>query len=845
MGQQPALELTGTGRAGPAAGPEPAAGIDMMPRALVDAARAMGVELSGKVEKAAGILVAGTLAPGTRYRYGYELSEVARWCDEHGLSLLSLSPLDVAALLVARRNMGKEPRSMLAAIAFVYRHMPGGPVDIAGLARRVDRVWKAKYRDVRPPIRRAAVLPLQCWVEMREAIGSKEYAQKDHGLLEERLARDRLMISLCVAGGLRPGEPGRISASASRIDEMGRLVLPLVPEIPDSTTKTGQVRITVPVAAAPFDAFPLAEDFEKLRALRLARGDGDDYLFGNAYHYNTKGGVNRAVPPRVWQRAARIARIAGADMITGYSARRSMVHIAAAAGWSLDQIAAVTAHANTDVLERAYLDGYGGTWVRSAEGQQMLLRSTDGWEDCAANWAPGFDRGPSDGGRPWWSGRDLDEDRAEAERLARCSPRVSRMAPAEIALIGRRWEAFCEENGTDPAEPTKTLLEMFALDFCKDKTSKRNESIRYLADWFASLPSTDLGRIPEISGWVMEAARVGGRTVKVNRRRAGAAPAGGPRSRGIVPVTEDDMEALFAVPLVKRQEATRLVGLAIAQGIARKNLPEPVRLQFRFGEHTRIHDNRALLFDPRPARNGSGPGGLHIAYTVFRRDIDPLWSGYEAVKKLAAHYPDKTLKTHYRPGPRTARCKPLVRWLQSRAAVAVLYATGLRPTDIEGFRWPDLKFDADGNVMWRLPYSKGNPVGDQMQVLRIERTGRPWCPVAALEQLASALIRVPFAGWEEDPVPTDSDGVVRRVFPARAGTVAHLYLIEPAGLDIRPQDFRYRMAAKVWTETLDIQMVRSALFHSSEAVSMRYVSRGLPNQVRAELDPLAGLYRGD
>ena len=817
----------------------------MMPRALVDAARAMGVELSGRVEEAAGLLVAGTLAPGTRHRYGYELSEVSRWCDEHGLSLLSLSPLDVAALLVARRNMGKEPRSMLAAIAFVYRHMPGGPVDIAGLARRVDRVWKAKYRDVRPPIRRAAVLPLQCWVEMREAIGSKEYAHKDHGLLEERLARDRLLISLCVAGGLRPGEPGRISASASRIDEMGRLVLPLVPEIPDSTTKTGHVRITVPVGAPPFDVLPLAEDFEKLRALRLARGDGDDYLFGNAYHYRTKGGVNRAVPPRVWQRAARVAGIAGAEMITGYSARRSMVHIAAAAGWSLDQIAAVTAHAKTDVLERAYLDGYGGTWARSAEGRQVMLWSTDGWQDCAANWAPGFDRPRAASGRPWWSGRDLDEDRAEAERLARCSPRVSRMAPAEIALIGRRWEAFCDENGTDPAEPTPARLEMFALDFCRDKTSKRNESIRYLADWFASLPTTDLGRIGEISGWVMEAARVGGRTVKENKRRAGAAPAGGPRSRRIVPVTEDDMEALFAVPLVKRQEGTRLVGLVLDQSCTRRKLPEPARLQFRFGEHTRIDDDMALLFDPRPCRGGSGPGGLRIAYTVRRRDEHPHWSGYEAVRRLAAHYPRMTLKTHYRPGPRSARCKPLVRWLQSRAAVAVLYATGLRPTDIEGFRWPDLRFDGDKNVMWRLPYSKGNPVGDDIQVLRIERTGRPWCPVAALEQLAFALMSAWFAGWDEDPAPADNDGVVRRVFPARAGTVAHLYLIEPAGLDIRPQDFRYRMAAKVWTDTLDIQMVRSALFHRSAAVSMRYVSRGLPNQVRAALDPLAGAYRNE
>ena len=804
----------------------------------------MGVELTGKVEEAAGLLVAGTLAPRTRCRYGHELSRVALWCDEHGLELLALSPLDVAALVVAQRGAGHDPGSLMAAMAFVYRHKPGGPEDIVGLARRVDRVWKAKYRDVRPPTRRAAVLPLQCWRQMHAAVGSEGYAGTSHSLREERVARDKLMISLSVSAGLRPGELGRLSASLGRVDGLGRLVLPLVPEVPDSTTKTGRVEIAVPLGVRPFDVFPLAEDFERLQALRLARPDGDDYLMGSVWQYATRGGIGRDVPSRIWRRAAVFAGISGAETLAGYSARRSMVHIAAAAGWTLEQIAAVTGHTRTLELERAYLDGYGGTWARSAEGRQLLLGSAEGWEDCPANWAPGFERGRPDGERRWWQGRDLLSDRAEAIALARSTPRVSRMAAAEIALIGRRWEAYCEKSGLNPSEPTQALLEMFAIDFSKDRASTRHESIRYLADHFASLPTTDLGRIAEISRWVMEAARVGGRVSEENRRRARSAPGGTRRATQIAPVTEDAMERLFAVPLVKVQEGKRLAGLVLKQGRVHKSMPEGAKVAFRFGEHTRIGEDRAELFDPRPGRGGPGPDGRRLALTVKPRGGDPLWCGYEAVRQLAASYPDRTLRTSYLPGPQTGRCKPLIRWLQSRAAVAVLYATGLRPSDLDGFRWPDLRLDADGNIMWRLPYSKGNTLGDEMQVLRLGRTDRPWCPAAALERLASTIIKAHLAGWDERPAAPDSDGVVRRVFGPRAGTIAHLYLMEPAGLDIRPQDFRYRMAAKIWADTLDIQMVRSALFHCSETVSMGYVARGLSNEARAEVDPLAGAYRG-
>ena len=121
-----------------------------MPRALVGAAAALGVELSGTVEEAARLLVAGTLSPSSRFKYGYELGDVAEWCDEHGLGLLDLSPLDVAAMAVARRSAGIDPRNLLDAVAFLYRHMPGGKEDVVSLARRVDRVWRVKNRDVRP-----------------------------------------------------------------------------------------------------------------------------------------------------------------------------------------------------------------------------------------------------------------------------------------------------------------------------------------------------------------------------------------------------------------------------------------------------------------------------------------------------------------------------------------------------------------------------------------------------------------------------------------------------------------------------------------------------------------------
>lgn len=268
---------------------------------------------------------------------------------------------------------------------------------------------------------------------------------------------------------------------------------------------------------------------------------------------------------------------------------------------------------------------------------------------------------------------------------------------------------------------------------------------------------------------------------------------------------------------------------------------QALRNAFRFGEHTLIGDTRAELF--APCLPGGGPTwpDRGPAITVERRGGDPLWCGYEAARQLVDRYPETTLRSRFYTGPLTANCTPLIRWLQARAAVAVLWVTGLRPTDLAGFRWPDLRLRADGSIMWRLPYSKGNAVGDKVQIVSLDPSDLPWCPVTALKRLAASQQLACDAGWEEHPSVADSDGVFRRVFGPKPGMGVRDNLCLPAGVDIRPQDFRYRKAAEIWAETEDIQRVRTALFHSSETVSMGYVARGLPAQVRAEIDPLARL----
>ena len=119
-------------------------------------------------------------------------------------------------------------------------------------------------------------------------------------------------------------------------------------------------------------------------------------------------------------------------------------------------------------------------------------------------------------------------------------------------------------------------------------------------------------------------------------------------------------------------------------------------------------------------------------------------------------------------------------------------------------------------------------------------TDEPWCPVTALQQLARSLTLARQAGWHGPAAAADSDGVTRRVFCPNISDQMTRLLFKPAGLDMRPQDFRYHKAVQVWAQTGgDIQAVRSALFHRSSKTSRIYVDRGLPLAMRAETDPMA------
>ena len=309
-----------------------------------------------------------------------------------------------------------------------------------------------------------------------------------------------------------------------------------------------------------------------------------------------------------------------------------------------------------------------------------------------------------------------------------------------------------------------------------------------------------------------------------------------------MPVTEEAMESMFALPLVKRDEGVRLTGLVLQQGIGADEMPERLRMAFRFGEHARIGGDTAELFAPVPSGDCPRSEGSAPAITVARRGGDPLWCGYEAVRSLIDHYPHLSLRTRYYMGDLTSHCTALIRWLQARAAIAVMYATGLRPTDLEGFRWDDLRTADDGSIMWKLPYSKGNLMGDRVQVLRLSPIEQAWCPVKALQALASSMEHAREARWPRHPELSDTGEAATSVFGPRAGREAHRYLMGPADLDVRAQDFRYRKASEIWEETGDIQQVRAVLFHKNEKVSMGYVARGLPASARAELDPLARLY---
>ena len=300
-----------------------------------------------------------------------------RWCAEHGLGLLELEPLDIAAVAVAMRDSGVDPDEMLTALSFVYRHKPDPCESATVLARRVDKVWRAQNRHRLTPHRRAPVLPLGCWVAMHAAVGAPGYLKCAHDLNEERLARDRLLISLGVTGGLRPGEPGRLSASASRIDtDRGQLVLPLVTGSGHAVTKTGRSEIVVPLRQAPFDVLPLAEDFERLRSLRLARPEADDHLIAGEWHYAMSGGLSEGQVQHLLRKMAQMAGIEQAAELSGHSMRRSMAHISVAAGWPLEAVAAVLGHASTRMLRDTYLEGYCGSWT-TGKGRGLLLEGAE------------------------------------------------------------------------------------------------------------------------------------------------------------------------------------------------------------------------------------------------------------------------------------------------------------------------------------------------------------------------------------------------------------------------------------------------------------------------------------
>ena len=115
-----------------------------MPQALRDRLEAAGVDITDRIREAAAVLVSGKLTARTRVRYGWDLGNVAQWCDLHCLDLLRLSALDIAALAVASRDSGYDPDMTLTALSFLYRHKHDPDESATTVARRVDRVWKAQ-----------------------------------------------------------------------------------------------------------------------------------------------------------------------------------------------------------------------------------------------------------------------------------------------------------------------------------------------------------------------------------------------------------------------------------------------------------------------------------------------------------------------------------------------------------------------------------------------------------------------------------------------------------------------------------------------------------------------------
>ena len=291
---------------------------------------------------------------------------------------------------------------------------------------------------------------------------------------------------------------------------------------------------------------------------------------------------------------------------------------------------------------------------------------------------------------------------------------------------------------------------------------------------------------------------------------------------------------VFAQPLVNRIEGIRLLGLVLEQSSG-SPMTWRQRQAFHFGTHTRVTPEAAFMFAPDSSTDET------LALIAMPKGGDPLWCGYEAARSLIDHYPNRSLYSQLLPGTLTSRCAPVVRWLQARAAVAVAYATGLRPSDLDGIRWPDLFADEDGAIMWRLPYSKGNLVGRRPQVERLLPSDKSWCPVNALQRLKSGLAMAQGAGWQGRTANPDNDDIVRRVFCPHTSQVVTNLLMTPAGLDLRLCDFRYHKATEIWDRDHDMQLVRSALFHRRTATSAGYVARGMTSKMRVATDPVSNM----
>ena len=326
----------------------------------------------------------------------------------------------------------------------MYRHKREPCESATVLARRVDKVWRAQNREQFTPSRQAPVLPLRCWTAMHEAVGRPGYLHHAHDLNEERLARDKLVISLGVPGGLRAGELGLLSASRSRIDHHSRLVLLLVA---GAVTKSGRSEIVVPMKEPPFDALPLAEDFERLRALRVARS-GDDHLFTGAWHYGMSGGLTTRQVQYLLCKMADKAHIAEGVVLAGHSMRRSMVHISAAAGWPLERIAAVLGHGSTRETREMLPGGIRRQLDHKPRGpSDCCWRDPTAGADWPINATAHVEPDPDGPALPprWWACRDLDADRATAAALARSTRegvtgrRVAhRSLRAAVAVLLRR-----------------------------------------------------------------------------------------------------------------------------------------------------------------------------------------------------------------------------------------------------------------------------------------------------------------------------------------------------------------------------------------------------------------------